>query len=92
MDESKYNGQDKYCVLPSSENDYTSVAVITDENSISRRELIKHCEKQIKMSPKNSMRYKEHFLLLCILTRIPVRKVLETIDDKLKDIIFVLPK
>ena len=36
MDESKYKGQDKYCVLPSSENDYTSVAIITDENSISR--------------------------------------------------------
>ena len=94
MDESKYKGQDRYCVYcdTSSEKDYTSIAIIIDENSITKSELIKHCEKQIKMSPKNGMRYKEHFLLLCLLTGIPVDEENVIIGGKIKDKIFVLPK
>ena len=94
MDESKYKGQDKYYVSCdiSDKKDYTSLAIIIDENSITKSELIKHCEKQIKISPKNSMRYKEHFLLLCLLTGIPVGEENVIIDGKIKDKIFVLPK
>ena len=44
------------------------------------------------MSPKNSMRYKEHFLLLCLLTGIQVGEENVIIDEKIKDKIFVLPK
>ena len=94
MDESKYKGQDRYCVYcdTSSEKDYTSVSIITGENLISQSKLIKHCEKQIKTSPKNSMRYKDHFLLLCFLKGIPVSEANVIIDGKIKDKIFVLPK
>ena len=94
MDESKYKGQDKYCVYcdTSSEKDYTSVSIITGENLISQSKLIKHCEKQIKTSPKNSMRYKEHLLLLCLLTGTPVGEANVTIYGNIKDKIFVLPK
>ena len=94
MDETKYKGQNKYCVSCdiSDKKDYTSVSIITGENLISQSELIKHCEKQIKISPKNSMRYKEHFLLLCLLTGIPIGEENVIIDGKIKDKIFVLPK
>ena len=94
MDESKYKGQDKYCVYcdTSSEKDYTSVSIITGENLISQSKLIKHCENQIKTSPKNSMRYKEHFLLLCFLKGIPVGEANVTIYGNIKDKFFVLPK
>lgn len=87
-------GQDKYCVFcdTSSEKDYTSVAIIIDENSITKSELIRHCEKQIKICPKNSMRYKEHLLLLYFLTGMPVGEENVIIDGKIKDKIFVLPK
>ena len=39
MDESKYKGQDKYCVYcdTSSEKDYTSVSIITGEKLISQK-------------------------------------------------------
>ena len=91
MDESKFKGQDKYCV-----HFDTSIRrdlVFTEkDNKITKSELIKHCEKQIKISPKNSMRYKEHFLLLCLLTGIPVCEENVIIDGKIKDKIFVLPK
>ena len=72
--------------------DYTSVVIIHDDLKITKSELVKHCEKQIKISPKNSMRYKEHFLLLCLLTGIPVGEENVIIDGKIKDKIFVLPK
>ena len=93
MDESKYKGQDKYCVYSDKfDKDYTVVVGIRDEQKITKSELIKHCENQIKISPKNSMRYKEHFLLLCLLTGIPVGEENVIIDGKIKDKIFVLPK
>ena len=94
MDESKYKGQDRYHVSCdiSAKKDYTSVVIIHDDLKITKSELIKHCEKQIKISPKNSMRYKEHFLLLCLLTGIPVGEGNVIIDGKIKDKIFVLPK
>ena len=93
MDESKYKGQDKYCVYCDKfDKDYTAVAGVCNEQKITKSELVKHCENQIKKSPKNSMRYKEHFLLLCLLTGIPVDEENVIIDGKIKDIIFVLPK
>ena len=94
MDESKYKGQDKYCVSCdiSDKKDYTSVVIIHYDLKITKSELVKHCEKQIKISPKNSMRYKEHFLLLCLLTGIPIGEENVIIDGKIKDKIFVLPK
>ena len=93
IDEYKYKGQDKYRVYCDKfDKDYTAVVGVCNEQKISKSELIRHCEKQIKMSPKNSMRYKEHLLLLCLLTGIPVGEENVIIDDKIKDIIFVLPK
>ena len=94
MDESKYKRQNKYSVSCdiSTKKDYTSVVIIADEQKITKSELIKHCENQIKISPKNSMRYKEHFLLLCLLTGIQVGDENVIIDGKIKDKIFVLPK
>lgn len=94
MDESKYKGQDKYCVSCdiSTKKDYTSVIISADEQKITKSELIKHCENQIKITPKNSMRYKEHLLLLCLLTGIPVGEENVIIYGKIKDKIFVLPK
>ena len=91
MDESKYKGQDKYCV-PFDTSIRTDLVFTEKDNKITKIELIKHCEKQIKISPKNSMRYKEHFLLLCLLTGIQVGEENVIIDGKIKDKIFVLPK
>lgn len=91
MDESKYKGQDKYCV-PCDISIRRDLVFTEKDNKITGSELIKHCEKQIKISPKNSMRYKEHFLLLCLLTGIPVGEENVIIDGKIKDKIFVLPK
>ena len=91
MDESKYKGQDKYCV-PFDTSIRRDLVFTEKDNKITKSELIKHCEKQIKMSPKNSMRYKEHFLLLCLLTGIQVGEENVIIDGKIKDKIFVLPK
>lgn len=94
MDESKYEGQDKYCVSCdiSTKKDYTSVIISADEQKITKSELIKHCKNQIKITPKNSMRYKEHLLLLCLLTGIPVGEENVIIYGNIKDKIFVLPK
>lgn len=91
MDESKYKGQDKYCV-PFVTSIRRDLVFTEKDNKITESELIKHCHKQIKMSPKNSMRYKEHFLLLCLLTGIQVGEENVIIDGKIKDKIFVLPK
>ena len=91
IDEYKYKGQDKYCV-PFDASIRRDLVFTEKDNKISKSELIRHCEKQIKMSPKNSIRYKEHLLLLCLLTGIPIGEENVIIDDKIKDIIFVLPK
>ena len=91
MDESKYKGQDKYFV-PFDTSIRRDLVFTEKDLKITESELIKHCHKQIKMSPKNSMRYKEHFLLLCLLTGIQVGEENVIIDGKIKDKIFVLPK
>ena len=91
IDEYKYKGQDKYCV-PFDTSIRRDLVFTEKDNKITKSELIKHCEKQIKISPKNSMRYKEHFLLLCLLTGIQVGEENVIIDGKIKDKIFVLPK
>lgn len=91
MDESKYKGQDKYCV-PFDTSIRRDLVFTEKDIKITESELIKHCQQQIKTGPKNSMRYKEHFLLLCLLTGIQVGVENVIIDGKIKDKIFVLPK
>ena len=91
MDESKYKGQDKYCV-PFDTSIRRDLVFTEKDNKITKSELVKHCEKQIKISPKNSMRYKEHLLLLCFLKGIPVGEKNVTIYGNIKDKFFVLPK
>ena len=84
MDESKYKGQDKYCVSCdiSAKKDYASVVIIHDDLKITKSELVKHCEEQIKKNPKNSIRYKTNFLLLCFLSGITLDEVNKLIDGK----------
>ena len=93
MDESKYKGQDKYLVAcdTSDKKDYTSVVIITSDQKLTNSELIQHCEREIKFHPKNSRRYKEHFILLCFLTGLPVETVNKFIDGKPEQV-FLLPK
>ena len=92
LDESKYKGQDKYCVAcdTSDKNDYASVVITPNDQKLTKSELIEHCEKQIKINPKNSMRYKEHYILLCFLTGIPVGEENVIIDGKHEQV-FILP-
>ena len=90
MDESKYKGKDKYCV-PFDTSIRRDLVFYKKDDIITKSELIKHCETQIKISPKNSMRYKEHLLLLCFLTGIQVSEENVTIDGK-REKAFVLPK
>ena len=93
MDESKYKGQDKYLVAcdTSDKKDYTSVVIITSDQKLTKSELIKHFEREIKFHPKNSRRYKEHYILFCFLTGLPVETVNEFIDGKPEQV-FLLPK
>ena len=90
LDESKHKGQDKYCV-PFDTSIRRDLVFYKNDDIITKSKLIKHCEKQIEMSPKNSMRYKEHFLLLCFLTGIPVSEENVIIDGKPEQV-FLLPK
>ena len=43
--ESKYKGQDKYCVAcdTSDKKDYTSVVIIPSDQKLTKSELIEHC-------------------------------------------------
>lgn len=93
IDESKYKGQDKYCVAcdTSDKKDYASVVIIPSDQKLTKSELIKHCEKEIEFHPKNSRRYKEHYILLCFPTGLPVETVNEFIDGKPEQV-FLLPK